>query len=205
MLPNLKNTYRNHPDITLNLLEFEKTFLYPGSQEYFEGIIPRESETVLAHNDAQENNILASLYDLCHTIFIDFEYTSWNPRAMDIANYFNETMLDNAHPLGNGIKCYIQNFINEREQEFLIRCYLQQYFRKYYTNLTKVSEESFIENELPIIRAEVHKCLLLNNYFWGVWSMKMLKPEKLGDTNVWNFDYFKARVEMFNHVKGLYF
>lgn len=124
---------------------------------------------------------------------------------MDLANYFNETMLDNAHPLGNGIKCYIQNFINEREQEFLIRCYLQQYFKKYYTCLTKISEKAFIEEQLPIIRAEVHKCLLLNNYFWGVWSLKMLKPEKLGDVNVWNFDYFKARVDMFNHVKALYF
>ena len=205
MLPKLRDTYRDHGDIINTLNEFEKTFLYPGSQEYFEGIIPKDSETVLAHNDAQENNILASLYDTTHIIFIDFEYTSWNPRAMDIANYFSETMLDNAHPLENGIKPYIQNFINEREQEFLIRCYLQQYFRKYYNKITKISEESFIENELPILRAEVHKCLLLNNYFWGVWSIRMLKPEKIGETTVFNFDFAKARVAMFNHVKSLYF
>jgi thiamine kinase-like enzyme len=48
-------------------------------------------------------------------IFIDFEYTAWNPRGMDIANYFNETMLDNAHPLKRGIKFYLQNFIKENE------------------------------------------------------------------------------------------
>ena len=34
---------------------------------------------------------------------------------MDLANYFNETMLDNAHPLENGIKLYLSNFISESE------------------------------------------------------------------------------------------
>ena len=81
--------------------------MFPGAQEKFRKLIPYESEIVLAHNDAQENNILANLEDLTQIIFIDFEYTAWNPRAMDIANYFNETMLDNAHPVGSGIKCYL--------------------------------------------------------------------------------------------------
>lgn len=80
-------------------------------------MVPRDSEIVLAHNDAQENNILASLSDATHVIFIDFEYTGWNPRGMDLANYYNETMLDNAHPVENGIKFYLQNFIKESEQK----------------------------------------------------------------------------------------
>jgi thiamine kinase-like enzyme len=86
---------------------FERTFLFKGYEEYFGSLIPKDSEVVLAHNDAQENNILTSLEDNTQMILIDFEYTQWNPRAMDIANYFNETMLDNAYPLGNGIKDYL--------------------------------------------------------------------------------------------------
>ena len=47
--------------------------------------------------------------------------------------------------------------------------------------------------------------MLLNNYFWGIWSLRMLKEEKLGDPNVFNFDFAQARIDMFNHVKALYF
>jgi thiamine kinase-like enzyme len=102
------------------------------SQKFHSSLIPRDTESVLAHNDAQENNILASLYDLTQIIFIDFEYTAWNPRAMDLANYFNETMLDNAHPVGNGIKHYLENTMNEREVRMLLEEYLGRYYDKYY-------------------------------------------------------------------------
>lgn len=36
-------------------------------------------------------------------MLIDFEYVGLNPRAFDLANYLNETALDNAYPLKNGI------------------------------------------------------------------------------------------------------
>ena len=111
----LREKQKGNEGVITMLEEFERVFLFEGAQEYYRGIIPRESEIVLAHNDAQENNILTSLSDNTHIILIDFEYTQWNPRAFDLANYFNETMLDNAYPLGNGIKYYLQNFINERE------------------------------------------------------------------------------------------
>jgi thiamine kinase-like enzyme len=114
-LPEIRAKYADHDRILKILDHFEQTFLFKGAQKYFQELVPRDSETVLAHNDAQENNILASLYDLTQIIFIDFEYTGWNPRAMDLANYFNETMLDNAHPVDNGIKFYIGNFIKDHE------------------------------------------------------------------------------------------
>lgn len=88
--------------------------------------------TVLAHNDVQENNILASLEDNENIMIIDFEYTGWAPRAMDLANYFNETMLDNAYPMKNGIKLYLNNFINDAEQELVTRTYLDCYYDKYF-------------------------------------------------------------------------
>ena len=48
-------------------------------------------------------------------MLIDFEYIGWYPRAYDLANYINETMLDNAYPLGNGIKMYLNNMMNAYE------------------------------------------------------------------------------------------
>jgi choline/ethanolamine kinase len=69
--------------------------------------ISDDNHIVLAHNDAQENNILVSLEDCTNVMLIDFEYAGWQPRAMDLANYCNETMIDNAHPLGKGVKLYL--------------------------------------------------------------------------------------------------
>jgi hypothetical protein len=55
------------------------------------------------------------------------------------------------------------------------------------------------------LRDEVHRCLLLNNYFWAIWSLRILKSEKMGDPGVFNFDFAEARMQMFEHVKTLYF
>ena len=40
-------------------------------------------------------------------LLIDNEYAGWNPMAMDLAVYINETMIDNSHPGPNGVKQYI--------------------------------------------------------------------------------------------------
>jgi len=87
----------------------------------------------------------------------------------------------------------------------VITRYLCHYHKHYYYTGKDDDLEAYVQRELPIVRDEVYKCLLLNNYFWAVWSLRMLKDEKLGDQNVFNFDFAQGRVEMFNHVKSLYF
>lgn len=153
-------------------------------------MIPRDSDIVLCHNDTQANNILTSLEDNTHLLLIDFEYAGWNPRAMDLAIYFNETMLDNAYPLANGIKLYINNFITDKEQDFLISKYLTRYYNKYSDiNKSEITIEMYLEKELPKLKDEVNKCLVLNNFFCAVWSLMMIKDEKLGDDKIYNYDY----------------
>ena len=78
---------------------------------------------------------------------------------MDIANYFNETMLDNAHPVGSGIKWYLQNFINKEEQDKLMSIYLDQYYSRYSDLKGKVEKNVFIEESMPKLRQEVNLCL----------------------------------------------
>ena len=48
-------------------------------------------------------------------LIIDYEYAGWNPMAMDLANYLNESMLDNAYPLKNGITYYTDNCMTKQE------------------------------------------------------------------------------------------
>ena len=114
-LASIREAMKGNEQILKFLEDYEDTFLFEGFKEYFTSLLPLDSEIVLAHHDAQENNILSSLEDNTKIILIDLEYVGWAPKAMDIANYLNETMLDNAYALKNGIACYLRNFANQRE------------------------------------------------------------------------------------------
>jgi len=46
-------------------------------------------------------------------LMIDYEYAGWNPMPMDVANYINETTLDNSYPGLNGIGLYPHNMMNQ--------------------------------------------------------------------------------------------
>lgn len=51
-MPEIKEAYKAHPDIIQILGDFEKTFLFEGCQDFYRKLVPRDSEIVLAHNDA---------------------------------------------------------------------------------------------------------------------------------------------------------
>ena len=107
-----------------------------------------------------------------------------------MANYFNETMIDNAHPMSTGTKCYLQNFINDNEQEYLLRAYLTVYYQRFFRQTNeKVSLEAFLSKEVPKLKAEVKNCLLLNNYFWAMWGIKMLKKVQFKNAGVFNYEF----------------
>lgn len=86
---------------------------------------------VLCHNDAQENNILIKHEDNRQLLIIDYEYGGWNPMAMDLANYINETMLDNSYPSKNGIAWYLENCMTHQEVQTMAEAYLTRYFDKH--------------------------------------------------------------------------
>lgn len=64
-------------------------------------------------------------------ILIDYEYAGWNPMAMDVAVFINETMNDNSYLGKNGVEWYTDNIMSEHELEHFVKCYLTQYFEKY--------------------------------------------------------------------------
>lgn len=64
-------------------------------------------------------------------MIIDYEYSGWNPMAMDLANYVNETMLDNSYPFENGIAWYLDNCMDSQEVNLMSKEYLKCYFNKY--------------------------------------------------------------------------
>lgn len=64
-------------------------------------------------------------------MLIDYEYAGWNPMAMDLANFINETMLDNAYPFKNGIAIYMKNCMDYEEVTKMAIGYLDCYYSRY--------------------------------------------------------------------------
>lgn len=64
-------------------------------------------------------------------IVIDNEYAGWNPMAMDLAVYINETMNDNSYPGANGVQWYLDNIMDSGEMDTIIKVYLVRYYDKY--------------------------------------------------------------------------
>ena len=86
----------------------------------------------------------------------------------------------------------------------MLRHYLSHFYQNYYKSKSTETEEQYLAREVPLLKQEVYRCLLLNNYFWGIWSLTILKKENIGNPNVFNFDFASARIAMYNHVKDLY-
>lgn len=116
-----------HPILLKAIDAVDRQMLFPGYQEYYRSLVYRD-QIVLSHNDAQENNILASLADNRVITLIDFEYGGWNPIQYDLANYLNEFELDNAHPKGTGIAYYPENAASDADRQSLVKQYLKRLF-----------------------------------------------------------------------------
>lgn len=86
---------------------------------------------VLCHNDPLENNLLMKMNSNLNLLLIDYEYSGWNPMAMDLADYWSETMVQNSYPEPNGLKLYFDNIMTDDEVKIFTKEYLKVYFQKY--------------------------------------------------------------------------
>ena len=136
-------------------------------------------------------------------MIIDYEYAGWNPMAIDLANYINETMLDNAYPVDNGIAWYLDNCMQPREIEDMVKEYMKVYHAKYMRQDLKEKYPNFVETQYPNLLKEVWTFALLNNFFWGVWSLALLKPEDCAEKGIFNYDFAHFRCLAFEKIKTL--
>ena len=186
--------------------------MFEGYNEHFTKLIPNSPDIldvfpiVFCHNDAQENNILMELFNNKHMLIIDYEYGGWNPLAMDMANYLNETMLDNSYPDKNGIAWYLDNCMTHEELKCMCSRYLSLYFERYLQSDVKAKfskSDEFLSQYLEQYLKQVYNCALLNNLFWGVWAISLLKPDNCTEPAIFNYDFAMSRVEMFYKVKEI--
>eukprot|EP00355_Strombidium_rassoulzadegani_P002631 CAMPEP_0168611284 /NCGR_PEP_ID=MMETSP0449_2-20121227/2276_1 /TAXON_ID=1082188 /ORGANISM="Strombidium rassoulzadegani, Strain ras09" /LENGTH=71 /DNA_ID=CAMNT_0008651721 /DNA_START=385 /DNA_END=600 /DNA_ORIENTATION=+ len=65
--------------------------------------------------------------------------------AMDLANYLNETMLDNSYPHKNGIQWYTKNCMSEGEVKEMTQTYMRCYFEDYMNSEVKAQFNGDVE------------------------------------------------------------
>ncbi|CDW55529.1 choline:ethanolamine kinase [Trichuris trichiura] len=159
-----------------------------------------DSPVVFCHNDLHQGNILLpeESQDRCKdVVFIDYEYSSYNYRAFDIANHFNEWMFDYAVSSSPGFVVSSEHFPNESSQKLFFSGYLKELQRP-------ASGES-----LEALYAEVAGFVPITNFFWAVWGLLQFEISPI-DFDFLEFAkvrfhlYFKNRRAICAYLKELY-
>ena len=127
---------------------------------------------VVSHNDIQENNILSMRRDATELAIIDYEYTSLGNREFDLANIFCELMMDNAFPYYPFIALYTKNALSQSEYSTYSTLYLSIYHKNMYKG--DLNEQEYIDQELPVFMQNLYCSMILNGYYWGIWSILMI-------------------------------
>uniref|UniRef100_A0A7S3ML58 Choline kinase n=1 Tax=Favella ehrenbergii TaxID=182087 RepID=A0A7S3ML58_9SPIT len=178
-----------HRKILSTLDRLCETYLKNGYQSVLRSCIPA-GEVVLTHNDCQENNILLSQGDSANKIcLIDYEYGMWNPRMYDLANYLNEMCCDNAYPAGTGVAHFLENWATEEEIVNITRLYYQ--LEKGENAVWSLDDEE--------CRQRVHsvkQCMVLNCFYWSVWSIMMLTQEEETDPDIYYWEFIESKCDM---------
>lgn len=145
-------------------------------------------DIVFSHSDVQENNILQTQYGLR---FIDFEYSSMEYQAFDIANYFCECTTDYTYEKYPFYKLSLSDFPAEWEQRLFCAIYLSEYLEM------KVKLEDLAVTRLL---KRVHRFTLMSHYLWAVWAI--IRAPQAWTFNEFDFlHYSQARWDSYRRQK----
>jgi len=180
-------------------------------------ILPKGKDSVVfSHNDLHSQNILV-LEKSQKIVLIDYEYSSYNYRGYDIANYFNESTIDYNNPeypyysidekkypsdfdLIDFIKYYLFYFkFDEHKFDEILALNDDDYFKQIIKENYSLDE---FNAEIEEIFAEVKVCTMLSHYYWVLWSIVMSKNSDI------QFDYLhyaKRRFEVYQKLKQEYY
>jgi len=210
--------------LTTEFTDYEKimldeitTSIYSKEErDFLMNLLPTTSKSlVFAHNDLHAGNILR-LKDNDRYLFIDCEYNDYNYRGFDIANLFNETMLDYSHP--------IEPFYAVNDEQYPPSAELED-FAKYYTFFSMFPDQSDNEDtesylkdssliddyvramgktpefmkEIDELLQEIEVCKLLSHYYWVIWSVIFSKKAEI------KFDYISYgldRLKLYKKAKA---
>lgn len=143
-------------DVFKGVVDFDACALDLAELELLLAEVP--SPIVLSHNDLQYGNIMKT--EQGDVVFIDFEYTSYNPRGYDLGNHFCEWGYDyhktiNAH-LGD-----FTRYPTAEQQRRFCRAYLAG---------TDGDEAAVADADVEALRTEANTYSLASHLFWALWG-----------------------------------
>lgn len=137
------------PENIETMKKIKDTWLAPGFKERCLAAYPKldTENTVICHCDAQENNVLLMRDCLTEIKLIDYEYTAFGPQEWDLANTFNEIIIDNNHPFYPFIRNYPENAMTIEEVKEMVSHYLGLKYENVILDKSQ-TKESYIEAHL---------------------------------------------------------
>jgi len=177
-----------------------------------EVLVREKNSVVFSHNDLHALNIL--VLDKKEQIkLVDYEYSCYNYRGYDIANFLNESTMDYTISEYPYYTLDLNKALNEEDLEDFISYYL--FFSKFagasFDEETLLSDEEYfrsiiVENggdlaefkqEVAAIKEEVKICAMLSHYYWVLWGVVMSKNPEI------QFDYLHYAYSRFTVYQKL--
>jgi len=184
---------------------------------YLKEILPKkEKSVVFSHNDLHSQNILL-LDKTQKLVLIDYEYSGYNYRGYDIANFFNEATIDynvteypyysldlNKYPSDSDLIDFIKYYLfffkfDTKKADELAALNDEDYLKKF---IQEHDDLEAFNAEIEEIYEEVKVCAMLSHYYWVLWSIVMSKNPEV------QFDYIhyaKKRFEVYQKLKEDYY
>ena len=145
---------------------------------FLETHLKNKSDVVLCHNDLLLGNFIKGENSVS---LIDYEYSSYNYRAFDFANHFNEWC---------GFECEWEKFPDEETQRKLISVYFEAFYKK---------DAKEMKEEIDQLIEDVKWFVLASHYYWGIWALIQ------GALSYIDFDYTEyaqRRFDRYFYVKN---
>ncbi|CAN8239371.1 unnamed protein product [Cochlearia groenlandica] len=172
--------------------------------DFLEEKLTRDDQKIgFCHNDLQYGNIMIDEETKAITI-IDYEYSSFNPVAYDIANHFCE-MAANYHTDTPHVLDYTV-YPGEEERRRFITTYLVSlgfflsssplqekliFFKKHIKLFVIISGDAPSDEEVERLVDDVESYTLASHIFWGLWGIIS------GHVNKIEFDYMEYARQRF--------
>ncbi|XP_026143316.1 choline kinase alpha-like isoform X1 [Carassius auratus] len=155
------------------------------------------SPVVFCHNDLQEGNILLlsgrENTDRQRLMLIDFEYSSYNYRGFDIANFFCEWIYDYTYDKFPFFITNTKNYPTKAQQMH----FFQSYLWESHAGFEHLSEEEQLKLKEDML-VEVNRFALASHFFWGLWSVIQAK---ISTIEFGYMEYAMARFDAYFELK----
>lgn len=102
-------------------------------------------------------------------------------------------MIDNAFPYYPFIMFYPENQLSEEEYVKYSTHYLSLMHEYIYDG--ELSKEQYIEEELPLFLENLYCSMILNGFYWGIWSIVLIDDKDINE-KIFNFAFAKYRIEL---------